>query len=276
LPSFSPSRLSAGVGLRTVANFSWISVVLSVALNVILMAGGVSAHSREAALVQGSIAIIFLISGVICAIVALYSIPKYGTKGLLWPALSGIVIWVLLIVLAIPSFLLARNKALKVQAARAKMVALAPVTHLPGAQRVQDSELGFVFELPQGFTAIPPESKPKQYRYAFIKPGVGEANSVVTATGVGGAFLAGRHLKSIDVPQGLGNTLVTFSWRGLDIDCLRVPEKTAAGDYVTFNVQVPLKKQAIQIGFGGPASSEALIKARAEQVLSTLEGEVNW
>jgi hypothetical protein len=45
---------------------------------------------------------------------------------------------------------------------------------------------------------------------------------------------------------------------------------------VTYKAQIPIRKQAIQIGFGGPAAEEAQIRALAEQVLSTLDGQVNW
>jgi hypothetical protein len=99
---------------------------------------------------------------------------------------------------------------------------------------------------------------------------------VVLVKSLKGTIVPNEHLTSQYLPPGKNLTLTSFSWRGLDVDGVRVPEKIPSGDYVTLNVQIPLKRAAIQIGFGGPAASEASVRALAEQVLSTMDGEVNW
>jgi len=270
-----PPLPGTGNGFRTAAQLSWLSVVISLGVNVILAGPLQAAGAREKLLLLAGFAGLMFLTGLSCGIAALCGIPRHGAKGLLWPALTGIVLWLLLTVIAIPNFLLARHKALERRAAMAHPVELTSLARNPGAERLQDAELGFALELPPGYRAMPAASLPKVYRYGYLKPGVGEPNSVLMVKGLGGTLLPGEHLTVAQLPAGKNLTVVPFSWRGLAVDGIRVPEKADSGEYVTFNVQIPLKRQAIQISFGGPAASEALLKVRAGQVLSTLDGKIN-
>lgn len=258
------------------AKFAWLSVPLSLVVSVALQAGSAGQHTREGALAHSIILGFFIISGVVCGIVALCGIPKYGAKGILWPALTGICLWLLLALLAIPTFMLVQKKAEQIRAARTQRVDLAPAVHTPGAERLEDTEFGFSFDIPAGYRAVPSASTPKQYRYLYGQPSASGAVSVVAVVLLQGAKLPGQHLTPADVPAGKGALLDTFSWRGLPVDGFRVSEPSPQGEYITFNVQIPLKKRTVQIGFGGPATKEAETRALATRALSTLEGEPNW
>jgi hypothetical protein len=78
------------------------------------------------------------------------------------------------------------------------------------------------------------------------------------------------------VPPGKPVSIVTFNWLGLPVDGFRVVDKLGSGEYLSFNVQIPLRKQAIQLGFGGAVSSESELHALVDQLLPTLDGETNW
>jgi len=258
------------------ATFSWLSVPLCVVVNIIVQAGSAGHPTKESAIGQAIVAGFLMLSGILCGVVALCVVPRYGAKGLLGPALTGLLLWLLLAAIAVPTFTRVRERALKVRAAQTQRVDLAPVAHLPGATRLQDTELGFSFDLPAGYQAVPSASMPKQYRYAYIKPRDGEAASVLVVSLLGGTMRPNEHLSPADIPPGKGKTLTPFSWRGLSVDGFRVSEKSPQGEFITLNVQLPLKKRTVQIGFGGPVAKEAEIRALAMHTLSTLEGEPNW
>lgn len=225
---------------------------------------------------QAIVAGFLMLTGILCGIVALCVIPRYGAKGLLGPALTGLLLWLLLTAIAVPSFTRARGLALKARAAQSQRVALTPVLHIPGATRLQDAELDFSFDIASGYQAAPAESRPKQYRHLYGRPNASGAASVIGVSFLPGAKFPNQHLTSADIPAGRNASLVSFIWRGLPVDAFRVSEPSPQGDYVTFNVQIPLKKHTVQLAFGGPATKEAETRALAVQTLSSFDGQPNW
>jgi hypothetical protein len=189
--------------------------------------------------------------------------------------LGGIGILLLLFAVAIPTARHFRSKAMEKAVATPPPVVLEPLKHRRSLDRFEDKELGFSFDMPSGFEPVPAEKKPKQFRHVFLKKGVGESHSVITIKEMDEPIRADRHLQEKDLSPGMKATLMTFLWRGLSVDAFRVVEETPTDDYVTFNIQIPLKGHGLQIGFGGSGSNEAILKAQAEQTLATLEGEVN-
>ena len=276
LPPPSLPNAAGGRSFRALATYSWASIFISIAAHFVVPGMAQPSHTREEAIGKAIISGFFAVTGLLAGIVALCVIPKYGRKGLLWPALSGICVWLLLGALAIPTFNAARRKALQARAAKAKQIQLAPVVHLPEAVRVSDSALGFSFEVPPDYAPMPADKKPASYRHAYLKQDPGKVPMAVVVTTLNRTFLPFDHLDPKKMPAGSAGSYTRFVWRGLEVDCVRVPESTPLGLYVTFQVQIPLKQEAIQIGFGGPADDEAKVRALADRVLSTLDGPVNW
>jgi len=261
------------------ANFSWISIPLCFFVSMMLGTGAIGHPSKES--VQGNAIVIgfIILTGVLCGIIALCGIPKYGAKGLLWPALTGILLWLglgTLGFLSIPALRLIQKRAAAAHAAKAHKMDLAPVVHTPGAERLQDAEFAFSFDVPPGYRPVPAASKPAQYRYFYMKPDNGELRSIILVSLSGGTQWAGQHLDPARVPLDKRSAMISFSWRGLVVDGSRIREKAPQGDYLTFNVQIPLKKRTVQISFCGPATKEAELHALAIQTLATFEGEPNW
>jgi hypothetical protein len=271
----SVPKAAAGRSFRALATYSWASILLSVAVNLLMPGMAQSSHTREEVLGKAIVQALFAVTGLLAGIIALFGIPKYGRKGLLWPALCGTCVWLLLVALALPIFNAARQKALQVRASKAQQIQLTPVVHLPEAVRISDSKLGFSFELPPEYTPLPADKKPASYRYAYWKQVPGNAPSVVVVTTLNGTISPNDHLDPKSIPPGKAGSYTRFVWRGLEVDGFRVPETTPAGSYVTFQVQIPLKQQAIQIGFGGPGDDETTVRALAARVLSTLDGPLN-
>jgi hypothetical protein len=252
------------------AKVAWISVVLSIGVNLFIQTTTHNYGSEWSRLIGGIFTLLLAIAGVVSGIVALCGIPRYGFRGLLLPALTGLCLWALLFAIAVPTFLKARAKALS----QRRAVVLAPAVHSAGATRIQDAEMGFSFDLPDGYEAFPATAKPEGYRHAFLQRPDNEPNRVLLVKSLGGT-LGRQRLKPEEIPAGKSVSLATFHWRGLEVDGIRVPEMAGELAYLTYNVQIPLRGKAIQLGFGGPASAESQLIALAEQVLSTLEGETN-
>ena len=90
------------------ARVSWVAGIIAVGL--------VAATARSSARVTGElIAFAFICVGILAGIVSLVTIAKFGASGLLWPALAGIAINGLLLAIAIPNFLQAREHTIEQQ-----------------------------------------------------------------------------------------------------------------------------------------------------------------
>lgn len=253
------------------AHLSWVSVLVAFGVNVTLQIS-----APESRLVASIFIACVALLGITAGCIALFGVRRYGRRGILWPAITGIGLWLLLFALAIPVFLQVKRIAeVRRLATLRKAPPLKPATHADGAVRVTDSDIGFSFDLPDGYQAFAPSAKPPEYSQAFIKPQDASMAWVLLVKPMKGT-LGSEPLRAEELPAGHNASLHPFSWRGLRIDSIRLGEKMEGADYVTFNVQIPLRKQAVQLGFGGPANEEVQLRALVEQVLSTLEGETNW
>jgi len=263
-----PNR-NAAKRFQNFARASWISIIIAFVTDILIQAGGQHSNSRPSAAAMAVLFSIFPAVGLLSGITALFGVRRHGRKGILWPAVIGIGIWVTLFALSIPVFLTVRSRAMLNRAV------LAPVQHLENAATLQDSSLGFSLDIPAGFQPLPQSNIPAAYRYVYIKSVPHEPNRVLCVKVLGGPLPPG-HITPQDLPPGQNASITAFSWRGLSVDGFRVPESQGGFPYLTFNVDIPLRVQAIQIGFGGPAQAEGELRDTANQVLSSLAGETNW
>ncbi len=268
-----PLAENSGTFYRGAATLSWASVILSILTNVFLE----SAHlppSRESSLTRALILLVIMLAGVVSGIVALCGIPQHGRRGLLWPVVTGLGIWALLLAIAIPPFMNARRKALAI--ASQKPTTLSLVERIPNAQRIEDGELRVAFDMPKGYESLPVENRPKGYQHAFVKPAASGPSHVLLVRGLGGT-LPREHLKAKDVPAGQSASLELVDWRGLQGDAIR-SVAAAPGDvkFVSLTVQIPLQGQAVQMEFGGPLQQEAEMRSTVAKVLASFDGATNW
>jgi hypothetical protein len=70
---------------------------------------------RPVSLIVEMASSIIILLGLICAVVALFGIRHHGKKGILGKALCGIIIPLLLAAIAVPNFMAARSKAIKIR-----------------------------------------------------------------------------------------------------------------------------------------------------------------
>lgn len=257
------------------AQYSWLSIPISIIFNI-MMQGGRPLNPTRSDLIAGAIlGAIVPVTGVLSGLVALFGIPRYGRKGILWPAITGVVLWVGLTALAIPTFNRIQKRALE---ARARATAQTPAVRSTGATRVEDAELGFSFDLPEGYIAFPEHAKPAGIKHAFARELPGENARVLLVKPLGGT-LPRQKMRPGDLPPDTparSLSLTPFNWRGIEVEGARMLETQDALKYITFQIQIPLRGQAIQLGVGGALESEAEVREIANEVLASLEGQHSW
>ena len=90
------------------AKLSWVCPII---LFLLLMVG----RQMVAPLVMDLVALLFIIVGLVFGIVALLGISKHGKKGILAPAIVGIIINGLLLAIFVTNFMAARARATQQQ-----------------------------------------------------------------------------------------------------------------------------------------------------------------
>ena len=252
---------------QNLARYCWLSVVIGFGANIIIKLV-LASKPRSASLLNGAVAPALFVSGIVSGIIALFGMRRHGRKGILGPTLTGIGLWVLLIVLAFVCVIIVKRHDV-----HASSTVLAPATHTPGATRFENRENGFSFDVPEGFQPFSPAEIPRGCICAYFKPKAGEAFRMLVVKNLGGR-ISREHLKSKDLPAG--ESLTSLFWRGLAVDAVAVRGALRGVDFLFLNIQIPLRREAIQIDFGAPYSASLDLRPIAEQVLASLEGETNW
>lgn len=146
-------------------------------------------------------------------------------------------------------------------------------------QRIQNSQFGFELTVPDGFQPFAAAVR-GDVIYAFHKPPARDERLgffIVISRMKG---LLGREKIGPEQLErfGKGVTVHKEHWKlkGLDVDVFRVPESRDGFDVVTFNVQVPLKPEAIQITVSGDLADEAEAQRIVTELRSNLYGQSNW
>jgi len=145
-------------------------------------------------------------------------------------------------------------------------------------ETLHDPQLGFTLTVPDGFRPDPElAASNASFAHAFVRPAESEEslNTLLFIERLNGTI--GREpLKAADLPAGSPASLSRIPWGEFEIDVIRFPEEVNQLAAVTYNAQVPLKRQAIQVRLFGPAERESELQSLLAQTVSSLQGETNW
>ena len=83
-------------------------------------------------------------------------------------------------------------------------------------------------------------------------------------------------IRKADMPAGFKGRLFKTQWQGFNVDAFEVPEQVGSIQTITFNVQIPLKRRAIQVKLFGPAADKPALRRLLREVLRDLKGDSNW
>jgi hypothetical protein len=151
------------------------------------------------------------------------------------------------------------------------LIGVSVTTGVASAVVVEDSELGFRFELPDEFVRVTSEEKGDMVRVLRHDMG-GPIADVVAAERMRGVI--GRETPA--VPPGSKLSFFTVRWHSFEIACGRVTEEINGVPCVVFNAQIPLKPEAVQLKIIGPMSEEPRLRLLLSSTLSTFTGATNW
>jgi hypothetical protein len=153
-------------------------------------------------------------------------------------------------------------------------LAAAPVL---AGEAVSHQQLGLRLSVPDGFGRAPDRVQGKVV-FAFQRPPAGDetVGTFIVVSRLGGVL--GR--EKIDpgelAARSPKTTIESEKWKGFDIEVFRLPQEAGEVKLITFNAQVPLKPEAVQIAVTGAASREEELRGVLRAVLEKLEGQTNW
>jgi hypothetical protein len=145
------------------------------------------------------------------------------------------------------------------------------------SETVANQALGFRLSVPDGFVQDPTKVQ-GDIVVAFMRPaGPGDkANSAVMVSRMRGVIGRDKIDPKMLATKAPKVTVVTEKWKDFEIEVTRVPEEFGAVKVVTFNAQVPLKPEAIQISVVGETARENELRSVLRTVLATLDGQTTW
>jgi hypothetical protein len=190
-------------------------------------------------------------------------------------AVNAVLLFVAIPAIIAPEFLRSRQRSRGI-AVEVRSGAMVPVTSVAGAIRVSHPTLGFSFDVPAGFEEQELTQSSAKFWKLFARPAAPNELAEVFGVQPLGYKLPRNHLDIRHLPNSSNANLRRVSWRGVEIDTVRVSDAKAGKSYVTYNVQVPLKGEAIQLMLGAPREREAELKTRIETLLASLDGQSDW
>ena len=144
-----------------------------------------------------------------------------------------------------------------------------------GQTQVTNAELGYTLTPPQGFTDFPAGRSQKDVVDCWTEATPASANgAIVLCVQRMRGTLPREGMRQQDVPAT--TQVVSFKWKGFDINGLRTLTSQDGKRVFVFVAQVPLRREAVQLFAGGPADQEERGQMLMTAMLATLEGETNW
>lgn len=155
---------------------------------------------------------------------------------------------------------------------------LLQVLPLTAGEKIVDTTNGFSLAIPDRFS--PNErlaSAVPNIIHAFVlgDPNDDELDIILFIEKLGGT-IGRERMKPEHLPPGSQARLFTTNWQGFDVEGLEVPERLNEVETITYNIQLPLKRGAIQLKLFGPAERKPDLDRLLKELLAGLSGDSNW
>jgi hypothetical protein len=155
------------------------------------------------------------------------------------------------------------------------------MTHLVAALALRlqtqatSAELGYRFALPSGFVAFPEGRSQKDIVDCWTEATPASTHgAVILCVQRLHGVLPREAMRQEDIP--VTTQLVSFKWKDFDLQGLRSHAVQAGEPVFVLVAQVPLRREAVQLFFSGPADQETRGDDLMTETLASLEGESNW
>lgn len=153
---------------------------------------------------------------------------------------------------------------------------LACFRSMANAEQINDANLKFSVTIPDGFVRDPKLAAARpDFIYAFRRTEPQDMGVVIIIERMRGT-IGREHLDMTKMPPGFAGKLLTVRWHDFDLDATEVPEEVNGAKTVNYNVQVPLKSEAIQIRVLGLADRKDQLLQLTNNLLGSLQGDSNW
>lgn len=143
---------------------------------------------------------------------------------------------------------------------------------------IRDDVHGFSLTLPDGFVANPGfVAADPNIIHGFVlgDPADDQSDIVLVVEKLRGTIGPERLTKE-SMPPGFKGSLFTTRWQGFEVDAVAKPEQIDQVETITYIVQIPIKRAAIQIQLFGAMDRDSELKALLTEILAGLHGESNW
>jgi hypothetical protein len=151
------------------------------------------------------------------------------------------------------------------------------------AEELANEKFGFVVTIPNEFQQSPVSTNETETLYSFVRPAMAGKESInITIQRMRGVI--GREpLPPVSdetfkgkLPEGSKVAIYRDKWRGYPVEGLEVTIPSAATGVVSRGVQIPLRREAIEIAVAGPTTADTEITGVLKDVLASLKGASNW
>jgi hypothetical protein len=250
---------------QRLAHTSWVAPLCAIGMGaIILVAQGGTAG--PASRIQSIVGPALILLGVVSGVIALAGMGKVGRRGILFPALIGTTVSLVLVGMAIMPFLM-----------RSKPSVLQPLVHANGHRVLKDDKLGLALDIPEGFAEFPAGKQIQRADHVFVKGDTTDRElDLLFSVSALPAALSKARLQPGAVSGKTNVTVRTFNWRGLEVDGLVVSENLLGTPFTTFNIQLPTLPRAVQISLAGPTARQAELEGIAATLLPSIDGKSNW
>ena len=141
--------------------------------------------------------------------------------------------------------------------------------------RVTHPELGFSLVVPAGFIEDPEFLAEPDVVYSWYEPRAEEEGTIVFLVQRLRYVLGRERLTEEDLPDP-SMELMFFPWRQLEVPGVKEIPEDFGGEVVLFMVQVPLRREAIQLIISAPIEEAERARELLVSTLASVEGETNW
>jgi hypothetical protein len=152
---------------------------------------------------------------------------------------------------------------------------------------VKDAEHGFTLVLPEGYVDYP-EGKTAKTLYAFARGAPDDASFGIVQVQMLGGTIGRKGLvhetlerSTRDSVKGTGMTVdgfdyKTVKWKSFELETVVTRMTAGEKQVVSLAVQVPLVKEAMQLGLSGPVADEAKLLGELQTIVASVDGKPSW
>jgi hypothetical protein len=135
----------------------------------------------------------------------------------------------------------------------------------------------FTYRVPDPFVEFPEGTAASQdiiNCWKEVIPSFGARAPIVLCIKRMGGVLARDTIVAAELPEGSERR--TFKWGAFTLQGVRAEEEREGGKAFVLVAEVPLRTEAIQVVYAGPANREDYGEVLMQYTLNTLSGQSNW